>query len=76
MEHELLSRPAHSKATHGDRSPSFAFYFMQSSIPNGVKCAPSLSSFKSRLKTCFVQLTKSELFILIIEHMCMAWTCY
>ena len=47
----LLNRPAHSKATLGDRS----FYFASSSvwnyIPNDVRCAPSLSSFKSRLKT-------------------------
>ena len=38
----LLNRPAHSKATLGDRSFS---------IPNDVRCAPSLSSFKSCLKT-------------------------
>ena len=43
----LLNRPAHSKATLGDRS----FSFVWNSIPNDVRCAPSLSSFKSRLKT-------------------------
>ena len=47
----LLNRPAHNKATLGDRS----FYFVSSSvwnsIPNDVRCAPSLSSSKSRLKT-------------------------
>ena len=46
----LLNRPAHSKATLVDRS----FYFASSvwnSIPNDIRCAPSLSSFKSRLKT-------------------------
>ena len=47
----LLNRPAHSKATHGDRSFSFASTFVWNSIPNDVRCAPSLSSFKSRLKT-------------------------
>ena len=47
----LLNRPAHSKATLGDRSISFASSSVWNSIPNDVKCAPSLSSFKSRLKT-------------------------
>ena len=47
----LLNRPAHSKATHGDRSFSFASSSVWNSIPNDVRCAPSLSSFKSRLKT-------------------------
>ena len=47
----LLNRPAHSKATLGDRSFSFASSSVWYSIPNDVRCAPSLSSFKSRLKT-------------------------
>ena len=47
----LLNRPAHSKATLGDRSFSFASSSVWNSIPNDVWCAPSLSSFKSRLKT-------------------------
>ena len=47
----LLNEPAHSKATLGDRSFSFASSSVWSSIPNDVRCAPSLSSFKSRLKT-------------------------
>ena len=47
----LLNRPAHSKATLGDRSFSFASSFVWNSIPNDVRCAPSLSSFKSRLRT-------------------------
>ena len=46
----LLNRPAHSKATLGDRSFSFASS-VWNSISNDVRCAPSLSSFKSRLKT-------------------------
>ena len=46
----LLNRPARSKATLGDRSFSFASSFWNS-IPFDVRCAPSLSSFKSRLKT-------------------------
>ena len=58
----LLNRPAHSKATLGDRSFSFASSSVWNSIPNDVKCAPSLSSFKSRLRhTCFIQFTKTEL---------------
>ena len=47
----LLNRPAHSKATLGDRSFSFASSSVWNSIPNDVRCTPSLSSFKSRLKT-------------------------
>ena len=41
----LLNRPAHSKATLGDRSFSFASSSVWNSIPNDVRCAPSLSSF-------------------------------
>ena len=41
----------YSKATLGDRSFSFASSSVWNSIPNDVRCAPSLSSFKSRLKT-------------------------
>ena len=47
----LFNRPAHSKVTLGDRSFSFASSSVWNSIPNDVRCAPSLSSFKSRLKT-------------------------
>ena len=47
----LLNRPAHSKATLGDRSFSFASSSVWNIIPNDVRCAPSLSSFKSRLET-------------------------
>ena len=47
----LLNRPAHSKATLGDRSFSFASSSVWNSIPNDVRCSPSLSSFKSCLKT-------------------------
>ena len=47
----LLNRPAHSKAILGDCSFSFASSSDWNSIPNDVRCAPSLSSFKSRLKT-------------------------
>ena len=36
----LLNRPAHSKATLGDRSFSFAPSSVWNSIPNGVRCAP------------------------------------
>ena len=47
----LLNRHAHSKATLGDLSFSFASSSVWNSIPNDVRCAQSLSSFKSRLKT-------------------------
>ena len=48
------NRPAHSKATLGDRSFSFAFSSVWNSVPNNVRCAPSLSSYKSCLKTIFL----------------------
>ena len=38
----LLNRPAHSRATLGDRSFSFASSSVWNSIPNDVRCAPSL----------------------------------
>ena len=41
----LLNRPAHSKATLGDLSFSFASSTVWKSIPNDVRCAPLLSSF-------------------------------
>ena len=47
----LLNRPAHSKATLGDRSFYFASSSIWNSIPNDVRCGPSLSPSKSRLKT-------------------------
>ena len=39
----LLNRPAHSKATLGDRSFSFTSSSVWNPIPNDVCCAPSLS---------------------------------
>ena len=47
----LLNRPAHSKATLGDRSFSFASSSVWNSIPNDYGCSPSLTLLKSRLKT-------------------------
>ena len=47
----LLNRPAHSKATLSDRLFSVASSSVWNSIPNDVRCAPSLFSFKYRLKT-------------------------
>ena len=47
----LLNRPEHSKAILGDRSFYFASTSVWNSIPNVVRCSPSLSSPKSRLKT-------------------------
>ena len=73
----LLNRPAHSKATLGDRSFSFASYSIWNSIPNDFRCAPSLSSFKSRLKTyLFRSVYKHWTVSLITVHMWMAWPCY
>ena len=73
----LLNRPAHSKATLGDRSFYFASSSVWNSIPNDVRCAPSLSSSKSRLKTyLFCSVYKDWTVSLITVHMCMVWPCY
>ena len=72
----FLNRPAHSKATLGDG----LFYFASSvwnSMSTDVRCAPSLSSTKSRLKTyLFRSVYKDWTFSLITVHMCMVWPCY
>ena len=47
----LLNRPGHIKETLGDHTSSFASSSVWNSITNDVMCAPSMSSFKSRLKT-------------------------
>ena len=73
----LLNRPAHCKATLGDRSFSFASSSVWNSIQNDVRCAPSLSSSKSRLKTyLFRSVYKDWTVSLITVHMCMVWPCY
>ena len=72
----LLTKPAHSKAILGDRS----FYFASSvwnSIPNNVRCAPSMSSFKFRLKVYLFRSFYKDLNLsLMTVHMCMAWPCH
>ena len=66
----LLNGPAHSKATPSDRSFSFASYSVRNSIPNDVRCAPSLSSFKSHFRTClFCSVYKDWTLSLITVHM-------
>ena len=73
----LLNRPAHSRATLGDRSFSFASFSVWNSIPNDVRCAPSLSSFMSLLKTyMFRSVFNDWTASLIAVHMCMVWPCY
>ena len=56
----LLNRPAHSKATNGDLSFSFASSSVWNTIPNDIRCAPSLSSSKSRLKTYLFRSTYKD----------------
>ena len=73
----LLNSPAHSKATLGDRSISFASYSVWNSNPNDVRCASSLSSSKCRLKTyLFRSVYKDWTFSLITVHMRMVWPWY
>ena len=72
----ILNRPAHSNAKLGDRSFSFASSSVWNSIPNDVRCAPSLSSFKSCLKTYLFRSVYKDLTVsLITVHMCMVWPC-
>ena len=73
----LLNRPAHSKATLGDRSFSLASSSAWNCITNDVRCAPSLSSYMSRLKTYLFRSVYKDLTLsLITVHMCMAWPCH
>ena len=73
----LLNRSAQSKATLGDRSFSFASSFVWNSIPNDVRCAPSLSSFTSLVNTyLFCSVYKERTLSLITVHICMAWPCH
>ena len=70
----ILYRPAHCKATLGDRSFSFASSSVCKSIPNDVRSAQSLSSFKSRLKTyLFRSVYKDWTVSLITVNLCMDW---
>ena len=62
---------------YGDRSFSFTSSFVWNSFSDDVRCAPSLSSFKSRLKTyLFRSFCKCCTFYLITVHMCIVWPCY
>ena len=50
---------------------------LSGTLPNDVRCAPSLSSFKSRLKTyLFCSVYKDCTVSLITVHMCMVWPGY
>ena len=64
----LLSRLIHSKKTLVDSSFAFASSSVWNSIPNDVRCAPSLSSFCSRLKTFFQIFPKN-----FISAVCMSY---
>ena len=73
----LRNRPAHSKATLGDRSFSFASFSVWNSIPNDVRCAPSLSSSKSFLRTYLLRSVYIDWTVsLITVHTCMVWPCH
>ena len=73
----LLNRPAYSKATFGYRSFSVASSYVWNSIPNDVRCAKSLLSFKSRLKTyLFCSVYNDCTFSLITVHMSIVLPCY
>ena len=63
----LLNRPAHSKATLDDRSFSFAPSSIWNSIPNDVRCAPSLSSFQVSFEDILVSFSLQRLNI-ILDH--------
>ena len=72
----LLNRPAHSRATLGDRSSSIAYSSVWNSIPNDVRYATSLSSSKSRLKTYLLRsVCKAWHFFFTSVHMYTVWPC-
>ena len=59
----LLNRPAHSKATLGDRSFSFAYSSVWNYIPNDVRCALHCHHLSLVWRhTCFLQFTMTELY--------------
>ena len=73
----LINRPAHSNATLGDLLFSFASSSVWNSVPNDVRCAPSLSSSESRLMTfLFCPVYKDWTVSLITVHMFMVWPCH
>ena len=73
----LLNIHAHCRATLGDRSFTFASSSVWNSISNDVRCSPSLSSSKSRLRTyLFCSAYKDRTVYLITAHMCMVWPCH
>ena len=73
----LLNRPAHSQSTLSDRLFYFASSSVWNSMPDDVRCAPSLSSLKSRLMTyLFCSVYKDCTLSLITVHRCMVWPCY
>ena len=72
----LLNRPAYSKATLGDHSFSFASSSVWNSIPNDVRCATSLSSFKSRLKTYLFRSVYKDWTVSLITVPLYHWPCY
>ena len=75
----FLNRPAHTKAIHGDRSFSFASSSVWNSIPNDVRCARSLSSSKSRLKTYLFRSVYKNYFLLdhctYVHGFASSWIC-
>ena len=69
----LLNRPSHSNATLGDRSFSFDSSSVRNSFTNDVRCAPSLSSSKSRLNTCLFRSVYNDCTLSLISvHVCVA----
>ena len=71
-----LNRPARSKAALCNNSFYLAFSSVRNSIPNDVRCAPSLSSSKSHLKIYLFRPVHKELTVsLITVYMCMDCPC-
>ena len=73
----LLNRPAHIKATLGDRTFSSAFSSVWNFIQNDVRCAPSPSSSKSRLKTYLLcSVYEDWCFSFKTVYMCIILSCH
>ena len=73
----LPNGPAHSKATHGDRSFSFASSSVWHSSPNNVRCVALQSSSKSRLRTYLFRSAYNDYAFFLLLYICAwFWPCY
>ena len=66
----LLNMHAHSNATIGDHSFPFHSSSVKNSNPNCIRCAPSLSPFKSHLKEFIIFCLKRISCFILMTSLC------